>query len=193
MIAAFTPGTTQAAHADVEAWAAAQGDSIRFFQDAGTLHEAVKQGRVQVVVVPGVRSLALTLKNLVRFLDRLASHQVRFVALAESFDTSTKLGRKLLKLLHAVNQADRAARSANIHKGLKAALERHGVTHFKGGGGKKGRSGRPKGTPTKVTAEVRARILQMYRAKTPLVEIADREKITRMTVYRVLRQEGLKG
>jgi DNA invertase Pin-like site-specific DNA recombinase len=90
----------------------------------------IESGRIDIVVIYKVDRLSRSLTDFVRLMDVLQRHDVSFVSVTQTFDTSDSMGRLVLNILLTFSQFERELASERV-RDKKAALKRRGL--FTGG------------------------------------------------------------
>ena len=90
----------------------------------------IEGGRIDVVVIYKIDRLSRSLTDFVRLIDILQQHDVSFVSVTQTFDTSDSMGRLVLNILLTFSQFERELASERV-RDKKAALKRRGL--FTGG------------------------------------------------------------
>lgn len=95
--------------------------------DRPALHELVQdvqRGFVDVIVFYKIDRLTRSLSDFVRLMDGLSSHNVAFVSVTQSFDTSTSMGRMILNVLLTFAQFEREMLADRIRDKLNTLRQR---------------------------------------------------------------------
>ncbi|MCW3796505.1 recombinase family protein [Sphingomonas sp. BN140010] len=95
--------------------------------DRPALHELildVERGLVDVIVFYKIDRLTRSLSDFVRLMDSLARHNVAFVSVTQSFDTSTSMGRMILNVLLTFAQFEREMLADRIRDKLTSLRQR---------------------------------------------------------------------
>ncbi len=178
---------TRSQEPDLKRWAAAQDQPVKWYRDKFTgktmdrpgwqrLEAAMVAGKVKKLAVWRLDRLGRTAKGLTALFEDLQGRRVEFVSLREGLDLSTPAGRLMAHVLASVAQYENEVRGERVRAGQAAARA----------AGKRW-GGRKPGTRTKVTdLQVRA-IGQMKRSGESIAAIARALKLSRPTVYSVLR------
>lgn len=90
----------------------------------------IECGRIDIVVIYKIDRLSRSLTDFVRLIDLLQKHDVSFVSVTQTFDTSDSMGRLVLNILLTFSQFERELASERV-RDKKAALKRRGL--FTGG------------------------------------------------------------
>lgn len=173
---------------ELKAWAASQRGAIKWYGDAFTgrsmnrpdwsrLMEEIRAGRVSAVVVWRLDRLGRTASGLTALFDELQERRVNLVSLKDGLDLSTPAGRLMANVLASVAQFETEVRSERQMAGI-AAAKASGRTW---GGSEKGRR-------LKVSEEHERAIVRMREAGESPTAIARVMKLSRPTVYAVLRK-----
>lgn len=145
------------------------------------LHEMINQLRKgDVVIVWKLDRLGRSLRDLVSLMSTLQNLGVGFKSLQDNIDTTTPIGKLNFHLFAALAEFERDIISERTKAGLAAARAR----------GRKG--GRPKGLSQK--AKDKARLAEsLYKEKErTIAEICEYLSISKPTLYRYLRNRGVK-
>ena len=172
---------------DLEAWAAAQNQPIKWFTDKASgksmdrpgwtsLEAAIRKGQISAVVCWRIDRLGRTARGLTALFDDLQQRKVNLISLRDGLDLSTAAGRLMANVLASVAQFETEVRGERVRAGQVAARKR-GV---KWGGSKKGV--RKRLTPQQVAA-----IGQLRAGGMGITAIAAAVGVGRPTVYSVLR------
>lgn len=179
-----------AQHGDLESYAKGLAEAPQWFRDKYTgktmdrpgltkLLAAVRAGRVGSIVVWRLDRLGRTAKGLTALFEELVARKVDFVSLKDGIDLRTPAGRLIANVLASVASYETEVRGDRIRAGLEAKRAR----------GEAWGNGRPKGTPDKLTPTVVETIRRLKAAGRPVTHIAWELRLSRSSVYRVLRQE----
>jgi DNA invertase Pin-like site-specific DNA recombinase len=171
---------------DLERWAAAQDQPIRWYRDHFTgktmdrpgwraLESDIAAGKVSAVVCWRIDRLGRTAKGLTSLFADLQERRVNLVSLKDGLDLSTPAGRLMANVLASVAQFETEVRAERILAGQAAARAAGKVW----GGGKAGR---------RVTlTEEKERTIKLLREQGKgISEISRVVGLSRPTVYRVL-------
>ena len=90
----------------------------------------VEAGRIDIIVIYKIDRLSRSLTDFVRLMDALQKHDVSFVSVTQTFDTSDSMGRLVLNILLTFSQFERELAGERV-RDKKAALKRRGL--FTGG------------------------------------------------------------
>jgi len=171
---------------DLERWAAAQDQPVRWFTDKYTgktmdrpgwnqLEADIQAGKVSAVVVWRLDRLGRTARGLTALFDDLLRRKVNLVSIKDSLDLSTPAGRLLAHVLASVAQFETEVRAERIMAGQAAARAAGKVW----GGGKPGRR-------IHLSVEKEKAIRQLYAEGKAIAEIARVVGLSRPTVYKAL-------
>lgn len=131
-----------------------------------------------ILVVADLLSLGKTTKQFLTLLSELGSEQVDFKCLNDSlFDTTTRQGKTVMEACVRLSELESSIHSQQIKSGLKSGRAR----------GRQG--GRPKGSYNQTKAETAVNLYQQGRA---VDDIVVEVEISRSTLYKYLRAEGVK-
>ncbi len=182
-----TQQKTESQLPDLERWAAAQGEPVKFFTDKATgknmdrpawqkLEAAIRSNRVSAVCCWRIDRLGRTAKGLTALFDELRERKVNLVSLRDGLDLSTPAGRLMANVLASVAQYETEVRGERVAAGQQRARER-GV---RWGGSEPGV--RKKVTPTQIKA-----ILQLHSDGESVSAVSRAVGLSRPTCYSVLR------
>ena len=171
---------------DLERWAAAQKESVKWYRDKFTgrtmdrpgwsrLEADLQAGKVSQVVVWRLDRLGRTAKGLTALFEDLQRRKVGLVSMKEGLDLSTPAGRLLAHVLASVAQYETEVRAERIRAGQDAAR----ASGKQWGGSAKGRR-------YKVTPQQTKIIRTMKQEGESIVAIARATGLSRPTVYSVL-------
>ncbi len=183
---------TAAQEADLKRWkalrAGMKGPSpkVRWYRcpltgrDAGRpgwerLMRDVEAGKVDTIVCWRLDRLGKSCAELIKLFDLLGAQEVNLISLQEPFDLSTPGGRRTVSVLTSVASCESEVRAERIVAGQEAARARG----IRWGGSEKGRR-------LKVTVRLEERIRSLHAAGHKITHIAQRTKLSRPTIYRVL-------
>lgn len=127
------------------------------------------------LVVTKLDRLGRTMRGLVELLDTLKENKVAFRSLTEGIDTTTMQGRMMFGVIASVAEMERELIRERTMAGLAVAT---------------GRGGRPPSLQPHDVSEAR-RLRE--KEKWSLDRIAEKFKVSRSTIIRALRQDGLAG
>jgi len=172
---------------DLERWANAQDQPIRWYRDRftgktldrpgwQTLESDIATGKVSAVVCWRIDRLGRTAKGLTSLFADLQERKVNLVSLKDGLDLSTPAGRLMANVLASVAQFETEVRAERILAG-QAAARAAGKTW---GGGKPGRR-------VRLSVEKETAIRQLREQGKSISEISRVVGLSRPTVYRVLR------
>jgi DNA invertase Pin-like site-specific DNA recombinase len=173
---------------ELQRWAAAQTQPVKWFEDEytgrtmdrpgwNTLEAEIHSCRVASVVVWRLDRLGRTAKGLTALFDDLRERSVNLVSLKDGIDLSTAAGRLMANVLASVAQYETEIRGERV----KAGQERARSDGKRWGGSKPG-------FRKKVTATVERTIRRMVEEGEPIAAVARALHLSRPTVYSVLRQ-----
>ena len=173
--------------ADLDRYAAAIEGDVVWFRDKFTgktmtrpgmdrLIDDLRAGKIERIVVWRLDRLGRTTKGLCQLFDELTERKVDLVSLKDGFSLASPAGRLHARILASVAEYETEIRAERVAAG-QAVARRKGKTW---GGSKKG--WRWKVGDDQVTA-----IHDMHSAGKPVALIARVTKLSRPTVYRVLR------
>nr|DAG49962.1 MAG TPA: integrase [Bacteriophage sp.] len=113
-------------------------EDIKFYIDAGysgkntkrpeyeKMIEDVKAGRRNVVVAYKLDRISRNLIDFAKFLESLKEHGAEFISLSESFDTSSVMGRGMLKLIALFAEMERGITRERVMAVSKDIISRGG-------------------------------------------------------------------
>lgn len=177
---------TQSQHPDLERWAKAQDDPVKWYADKftgksmdrpgwGRLEAAMRAGKVAAVVCWRLDRLGRTARGLTALFADLLQRKVNLVSMREGIDLSTPAGRMMANVIAAIAQYETEVRGERVLAGQAVAKAKG----KRWGGSKAGK--RKKVTPTQ------ERIIQrMKQEGEPITAIALAVGLSRPTVYNVL-------
>jgi DNA invertase Pin-like site-specific DNA recombinase len=162
------------------------GEPVQWYRDKFTgktldrpgwlkLQAAIERGEVNRVVVWRLDRLGRTAKGLTALFHDLRERKVGLVSLKDGIDLSTPAGRMLANVLASVAQFETELRAERVRAGQQAA---------KAAG--KSIGGRKAGTRVRLTVEKEKAFKRLYRAGTPVSEIARTLQLSRPTVYKAI-------
>jgi DNA invertase Pin-like site-specific DNA recombinase len=171
---------------DLERWAAAQGEEVRWCRDKFTgksmdrpgwskLYAAIERGEVSKVVVWRLDRLGRTAAGLTKLFADLQERKIGLVSLKDGIDLSTAAGRMLANVLASIAQFETELRAERVRAGQDAA---------KAAG--KSIGGRKAGTRVRLTEEKERAVRRLYKAGTTVSEIARTLQLSRPTIYKAL-------
>ena len=171
---------------DLERWAAAQDQPVRWYRDRFTgktmdrpgwraLESDIATGKVSAVVCWRIDRLGRTAKGLTSLFADLQERKVNLVSLKDGLDLSTPAGRLMANVLASVAQFETEVRAERILAG-QAAARAAGKTW---GGGKPGRR-------VTLTEEKEQTIKLLHQQGKGISEISRVVGLSRPTIYRVL-------
>lgn len=178
---------TKSQEPDLERWAVAQDQPVKFYTDKATgknmdrpgwnkLEAAIRQGRVSAVVVWRIDRLGRTAKGLTALFEELRERKVNLVSLRDGLDLATPAGRLMANVLASVAQYETEVRGERVAAGQARAR----ANGKRWGGSKPGVRKRVTDTQEKIILEAKARGEQ-------IAAIARATGLSRPTVYSVLR------
>ena len=91
-----------------------------------TLLDAVRQGRIDIIVVYKVDRLTRSLADFAKLVELFDAHGVSFVSITQSFNTTTSMGRLTLNMLLSFAQFEREVTGERIRDKI-AASKRKGL------------------------------------------------------------------
>ena len=185
------PQDTRSQEPELELWAAAQGQPVKWFRDKATgktmerpgwqkLAEEIRMGKVSAVVVWRTDRLGRTAKGLTALFDDLQQRKINLISLKDGLDLSTSAGRLMANVLASVAQYETEVRGERVAAGQAAAR-----AQGKRWGGSK------RGTRKKVSVIQAKMIQRMKQEWEPITAIAKAVGLSRPTVYSVLAEASL--
>ena len=171
---------------DLERWAAAQDQPVRFYQDQFTgrtmdrpgwnrLQSAIDNGEVSAIVCWRLDRLGRTARGLTALFDDLLKRRIGLVSLRDGLDLTTPAGKLMAHILASCAEYETEIRAERILAG-QAAARAAGKTW---GGGKPGRR-------VRLSVEKETAIRQLYEQGKSISEISRVVGLSRPTIYRVL-------
>ena len=171
---------------DLERWAAAQDQPVRWYKDKFTgksmdrpgwncLQANVQAGNVSAIACWRLDRLGRTARGLTALFDDLLRRKINLVSLKDSLDLSTPAGRLMANVLASVSQFETEVRAERIISGQQAARAAGKVW----GGGKPGRR-------VRLSEEKEKAIRRLHADGKPIAEIARIVELSRPTVYKAL-------
>jgi DNA invertase Pin-like site-specific DNA recombinase len=171
---------------DLEKWAAAQTEEVRWYKDKFTgksmdrpgwskLQSAVERGEVSRIVVWRLDRLGRTAAGLTRLFAELQERKIGLVSIKDGIDLSTAAGCMMANVLASIAQFETEVRAERVIAGQQAA---------KAAG--KSIGGRQVGTRVRLTEEKESAVKRLHKAGTSIAEIARTLQLSRPTVYKAL-------
>lgn len=171
---------------DLERWAAAQGEQVKWYRDKFTgktmdrpgwqkLQAAIERGEVAKVVVWRLDRLGRTAAGLTRLFAELQECKIGLVSLKDGIDLSTPAGRMLANVLASIAQFETELRAERVRAGQAAA---------KAAG--KSIGGRKAGVRVRLTEEKERAVKRLHKSGASISEIARTLELSRPTVYKAL-------
>jgi len=178
---------TRSQEPDLTRWAAAQDKPVKWYGDKFTgktmarpgwskLEAGIRAGKVSTVVCWRLDRLGRTAKGLTALFQELQDRRVGLVSIREGLDLSTPAGRLMAHVLASVAQYETEVRGERVRAGQAAAR----AAGKRWGGSQAGRR-------VKVTPEQLDIIRRMHGEGTKVAAIARAMRLSRPTVYSVLR------
>jgi DNA invertase Pin-like site-specific DNA recombinase len=192
-----------AQHLDLETWARGQqatGTTVKWYSDTFTgksmerpgmvrLLADIRAGKVKALVVWRLDRLGRTAKGLTALFDELVDLKINFISLKDGIDLGTPAGRLIANVLASVASYETEVRAERIAAGRAAkAAKIEAIIRAGGTPPVVNKGGRPKGIPQKVTPTVATMILKMKAEKRKVAVIARELRLSRQTVYEVLKR-----
>jgi site-specific DNA recombinase len=97
------------------------------------LFEDIERKKVDIVVVAKVDRLSRSLLDFTRLMETFERHEVGFVSVTQSFDTSTSMGRLVLNILMSFAEFEREMISERTRDKIRSST--NGVVHRSGDAG----------------------------------------------------------
>lgn len=171
---------------DLECWAKAQSEPVKFYTDHATgknmdrpgwqkLETAISLGKISAVICWRIDRLGRTAKFLAALFHDLQTRKVNLISLKEGINLSTPAGRMLAVCLAGMAQFETEVRGERVAAGLAVARAK----------GKKF-GGSIAGVRKKVKPAQERAIRSMKAAGEPITVIAQTVKLSRPTIYSVL-------
>jgi len=171
---------------DLERWAAAQDQPVRWYKDQFTgrtmdrpgwnrLQSAIDNGEVSTIVCWRLDRLGRTARGLTALFDDLLKRRIGLVSLRDGLDLTTPAGKLMAHILASCAEYETEVRAERILAG-QAAARAAGKTW---GGGKPGRR-------VTVTEEKEQTIKLLHEQGKGISEISRVVGLSRPTIYRVL-------
>lgn len=180
---------TRSQEPDLQHWGDAHADGVpvKWYRDQATgrtmdrpgwnkLEAAVRSGRVASIVVWRLDRLGRTAKGLTALFEELQQRKVNLISLKDGVDLATPAGRLIAHVLASVAQYENEVRGERVLAG-QAVARKNGK---RWGGSKKGKR-------KKVTPEQEKTIHRLKADGTQITRIAKAVKLSRPTIYDVLR------
>ena len=186
--------STRSQRPDLERWINAQNPDdlgkVIWYQDSATgknmdrpgwqkLQAAIDSGQVNRLIVWRLDRLGRTASGLCKLFEDLQDKKVRLVSLRDSIDLGTASGRLIANVLASVAAYETEIRGERVKAGQQAARD----SGKRWGGSKQGRR-------IKVTQDQVNAIVEMKAKGAKVASIARTVSLSRLTVYRILSQEG---
>jgi DNA invertase Pin-like site-specific DNA recombinase len=183
--------------AELKAWANAQEGEVVFYseKESGTsmnrpewqrLWNDLLAGRIKKLICWRIDRLGRTAKGLLHLRDELVARKVGFLSLREGLDLSTAAGRLMWGIVSSFAEYETEVRSERQLAGIQRVKEE--IASGERAGYHKTRSGRQPGECPKTTDEVRQAVMEMYRGNKSITAISRLLKLSRPTLYRVIRE-----
>lgn len=171
---------------DLERWAAAQSDPIRWYRDKFTgrtmdrpgwskLQTALDRGDVTRVAVWRMDRLGRSAKGLTNLFADLIERGIPLVSLKDNVDLSTAAGRMMANVLASVAQFENELRSERILAGQQAARDAG-----------KSIGGRQKGARVRLSLEKEQAARRLHASGSTVSEIARNLGLSRPTIYKAI-------
>jgi len=132
-----------------------------------------------VIVIWKLDRLGRSLNHLVELVSQLNERQIGLRSLNDPIDTTTAQGKLVFNIFASLAEFERELISERTRAGLAAARAR----------GRHG--GRPKGLSEAAKGKARAAAALYREGKTPVAEICESLFISKRTLYKYLRLEGV--
>lgn len=178
---------TKSQEPDLQRWEQAHDGKVVWYHDKFTgktmdrpgwakLEADLRAGKLSSIVVWRLDRLGRTAKGLTALFDELIQRKVNLVSLKDGIDLSTPAGRLMANVLASVAQYETEVRAERVAAGQAVARAR-GKTW---GGSKRG-------VRKKVTPIQERMIRKMKEQNEPITAIAKALKLSRPTIYDVLK------
>lgn len=179
-------------HGELDVWAKGQTEPLRWYSDKFTgktlnrpgldnLLRDMRAGKIKTVVVWRMDRLGRTASGLTALFDELITRQVNFISLRDGVNLSTPAGRLMANVLASIAAFETEVRAERIAAGLARKRER-----VEAGEDTWNKGGRPKGTPAKLTREVKAAVRRELAEGKSKAAVARAFGLSRPTVYACL-------
>ncbi|MBL7644651.1 MAG: recombinase family protein [Candidatus Hydrogenedentes bacterium] len=180
---------TKSQKPDLERWAEAQDEPIKWYEDTATgknmnrpgwkqLEDAMRTGKVSAIVVWRLDRLGRTVSGLSTLFDELTERKINLVTIMDGINLSTAAGRMMANVIASVAQYETEMRGERVAAG-QAVAKAKGVRW--GGWTEKHKA--------KVSQRKADLIIKMKKDKVPIAEIARELGLSRPTIYKVLEQK----
>ena len=131
-----------------------------------------REGRIKTVVVYSFSRMGRSTQHLLKTLNFFEDHEINFISLSESLDTTTAMGKCLFGIISAISQMEADLISERVKAGLENAASK----------------GRFPGAPRQVNEELVNELLQSE--KYSYSEIARLAKCSKSSVFRVAQKRS---
>jgi DNA invertase Pin-like site-specific DNA recombinase len=177
---------TKSQEPELERWAAAQGQSVKWYRDKATgktmdrpgwnkLEADIRAGEVAAIVCWRLDRLGRTAKGLTALFQTIQDRHVGLVSIREGLDLSTPAGRLMAHVLASVAQYETEVRGERVAAGQAVAR----ANGKRWGGSKPGKRKKVTRTQTKM-------IQRMKQEGEAIAAIAQAVGLSRPTIYSVL-------
>lgn len=175
---------------ELEAHARQQQGEVRWYSDTFTgrtmdrpgmdaLMADIRAGKIKTLVVWRLDRLGRTAKGLVGLFDELQQLQVNLVSLRDGVNLATPAGRLIAHVLASVAAYETEVRAERQQAGIEAARDPET--------GRCRWGGRKRGTMVKRSKELDDHVRDLHRQGTPVAKIARLVKLSRPTLYAILK------
>ena len=175
---------------ELERWAEQHDGPVKWYRDKftgrtmdrpgiGKLLDDLRAGRIERIVTWRLDRLGRTARGLCELFDELRDCKVDLVSIRDGFSLNTPSGRLHARILASVAEFETEVRAERVRAGQAAAKAKG----KRWGGSKPGRL-------LKVTPEQVKAITTMVQAGEKIATVARVTSLSRMTVYRILRNHA---
>ena len=173
---------------DLQRWAAAQTEPVKWFTDTFTgksmarpgwqqIEAGIAKGEINRVVVWRLDRLGRTAKGLTTLFHDLIQAKVNLVSMKDALDLSTASGRLFANMLAAIAQFETECRMERVTAGQDVARAKG----KRWGGSKPGKLTKQNAKPEQIEA-----IHQLHKEGKSITHISKALKVSRPTVYKYL-------
>lgn len=178
---------------DLENWAANQEQPVKWYKDKASgksfdrpqwksLEEAMQNNQVSQVVIWRLDRLGRSVSGLSNLFEEFRRRKINLVSLKDGIDLSTSAGRLMANVIASVAQYETELRGERVLAGQQVARKK----------GKRWGGSQP-GVRKKVTATQEKMIVTMKADGEPIARIAKALKLSRPTIYDVLKEAEQKS
>lgn len=176
----------------LEEWAAREDHDIEIFEDIAISGQSEDRpeyeemmarcldGEFDAVAVRELSRFGRSLQQVLRDVEELKKHDVEFISLTESFDTSNAMGKAMMQMIGVFNEFWANLARERAQENVERRRE----------------EGKPIGRPKKLDEEQREQVREWhemglgYSSIVPLVEDAYGVEVDRSTIYRYCQDEA---